>query len=391
MWTLRAVTLFSVFWLSIVFTGCLEEAISGTESGSTAVGAPSGGAGSPPPTLTPSRNICDPFKTNSQQQRDRGLVGSLVYLTDDQPRYSNVQDYIDHAVIAPVTLYLDRLYTPPRPFNLGFKTATGESVKTIHGDTLYKYFGIQVKSQLRLADTEAPGYYQLALHAGAGGKIILQDENGVEKVIVNTATAHASKFACATVPVYLDHDSKIPLTLQYYQDDGQYLSLMAMWRPWPAGRRVNQDDICQSDVHSMFEFSDSAPAIPKLKFFEKLAAGWKILENENFIFPDQEENPCVPVEAPLAITNFRSGSSTSTTVILEWDTNIPASSQVLITNATSGASQLTTANPTLVLSHRVTISWSTLAHNTLYNFQGISTTPSGQSSTTDARSIRSPR
>jgi hypothetical protein len=384
MWTLRVVTLISVFFISFTLTGCLEEAITGSESGSTMVGAIN-----PDPSFSPSRNVCDPFKTNSQQARDRGLVGSLVYLTEDQPRYDNVQDYLDHAVLAPVTIYLDRLYTPPRPFDLGFKTQSGEEVKTVNGDTLYKYFGIQVKSQLRLADVEAPGYYQLALHASEGARLKLTDENGVEQEIVNTSVAKASKFACSTVPVYLDHDSKIPLTLEYYQADGKHLSLMAVWRPWPGPDAKNSDDICQSDSHSLFEYSDIAPAVAKTKFYEKLAAGWKVLENENFVFPEQEENPCVPTEAPLAITNFRILSLSRNSAVLEWNTNIPATSQVKYEVAGSGVQQVSAASQALVLYHQVTLSG--LSANTLYNFQGISTTPSGQSSISDVRSIRTPR
>ena len=107
MGTLRVVLLLNILWMSIALTGCLGE-LTGSESGSTVVGAPN-----PSGTFDASRTVCDPFKTNSQQARDRGLVGNLVYLTNDQPRYSNVEDYVNHAVVAPVTIYLDRLYTPP--------------------------------------------------------------------------------------------------------------------------------------------------------------------------------------------------------------------------------------------------------------------------------------
>ncbi|MEQ1721627.1 MAG: hypothetical protein ABL930_00535 [Pseudobdellovibrio sp.] len=81
-----------------IISGCLLDGTeTGTESGSTVVSDPN-----PPENPTdPVRNICDPFQTNSPQARDRGLVGNLLYLTDDQPRYNNITDIINNA--APIS------------------------------------------------------------------------------------------------------------------------------------------------------------------------------------------------------------------------------------------------------------------------------------------------
>lgn len=386
MWTLRGVIILSVLWASFSLTGCLEELANGSESGTKMVSAPGTGE------LDPSRNVCDPFKTNSSQARDRGLVGNLVYLTNDQPRYDNVQDYIDHAVIAPVTLYLDRLYTPPRPFDLGFSTQSGELVTSINGDTVYQYFGIQLKSQLQLGEMEEPGYYQLALLADVGGKLKLTDANGVEQEIVNAEGTHSTKFACASQPVYLDHNSKIPMTVEYYQGDSRHISLMAMWRPWPDGvknKNPVKDVFCERNVHSLYEFSDTAPALPKASFYEMLARGWKVIENENYSFPEQENNPCVPSEPPLAITNFRLGAVARDRVTLEWTTNIPATGQGTAKNVNTQAVITSPVDSTLVVTHSLTITG--LSPNTLYSFQALSGTPSGQSAISDERAVRTPR
>lgn len=73
------------FFAAFAVTGCLTEPGTGTESGSTVVSEPDS---TPPqsPSADPERTVCDPFKTNSPQARDRGLIGNLFYLSDDQPR-----------------------------------------------------------------------------------------------------------------------------------------------------------------------------------------------------------------------------------------------------------------------------------------------------------------
>lgn len=434
MWTLRVAILINVFWISFTLTGCLETLATGTESGSTAVSAPN-----PNPSLDPARTICDPFKTNSQQARDRGLVGNLVYLTNDQPRYTHVQDYLDHAVIAPVTLYLDRLFTPPRPFDLGFRMQNGELVTSINGDTVYQYFGLQVKSQLQLASNEAPGYYQLALLADTGGRIRITDANGLVHEIVTSKHAgddddenrveqlgghedddkdevdknkndpndkndlgnsndnhqdendhddNSVKFACASEAIYMDRNSKLPVTVDYFQANGSHISLMAMWRPLPAANAKMKDKFCKRDIHSFFKFSKTAPATPKIKFYEMLAAGWKVLENENFLFPAQDNNPCVPTEPPLAITGFSISGVARDRVTLTWTTNIAATSQGKSTNVVTKLSALTASDPSLVENHSLVLTG--LLPNTLYSIQAIST-KGAQTATSDERVFRTPR
>lgn len=381
---LRVVLLLNIILISFALTGCIDE-LTGSESGSTVVGAPN-----PSGTFDASRTVCDPFKTNSQQARDRGLVGNLVYLTNDQPRYSNVEDYANHAVVAPVTIYLDRLYTPPRPFDLGFYTQSGELVKSINNDTIYQYFGIQVKSQLQLAINEEPGYYQMALLADVGAKIKITDDSGVEQTIINTEGMHSLKFACAAEPVYLDRNSKLPMTLQYYQESSDHISLVAMWRPWPTdGKDPTKDVFCQRSVHSLYEYSDSAPALPKDAYYEMLAKGWKVLENENYNFPEQTDNPCVSAEEPLAITGFSISGVARDRVTLSWVTNIPATSQGNSKNIATGVSTLTALDTTMVTSHSLTITG--LSPNTLYSVQALSSSGGGQNAISDERAFRTPR
>lgn len=433
---LHILVLVILFGLNL--TGCLDQPSSGTESGTNLFTQPSQS-----PSFDPLRTICDPFKTNSQQARDRGLIGNLVYLTNDQPRYTKVEDYLSFGVLAPATIYLDRLYTPPRPFDLGFQTQNGDTVKTINGDTLYQYFGIQMKSQLQLAANEPAGYYQLALIADTGGKLKTTDADGVEKVLIdsfNKKSEHEekeeskdshddgkmsehddddeneAKVICATEPVYLDQNTKLPLTVEYFQGNSRHISLMAMWRPWPvasnkhshsesehsAGEKHDEDsdkndhdddseeeNFCGKSVKKLFKYSSTLPATPKTKFYEMLASKWKVLENENYYFPSQDLNPCVPVEQPLAITSFSISALTRNSITLTWTTNIPATSQGESINTLSGVTAQTSIDSALSTNHTLTITG--LAPFTLYGVRAISGTPGGQSSISDIRAFRTPR
>lgn len=448
----------SLVFFALLVSGCTNGPGTVTESGSTSYTEPNYS-----PKFDPTRTVCDPFRTNSQHARDRGLVGNLVYLTNDQPRYTTINEYIANGVLATSTLYLDRIYTPPRPFDLGISTQSGELIKTINGDTLYKNFGIQVKSQLQLAANESPGYYRLAIIAGTGGRIKLTDSNGIEKTIVDTEKKNheseeseneissyekhddkkskennkktkeddkkveendehhdvsnndkddedddededSPKVVCADEPVYLDQNTKIPVTVEYYQGESKHISLIAMWRPWTAsdvkshseGEHDDDDDedserndFCHRSVKSLFTYSDTAPATPKAKYYEMLASNWKVLENENYQFPDQELNPCVPVEEPLSITEFSISNISRDRVTLTWKTNIAASSQGEAKNVSSGLVISSPIDQTLVQIHTLTITG--LSSNTLYAVKALSKTASGQTSVSDERAFRTPR
>lgn len=391
MGTLR-VFLVKLVLLATLFavSGCLIESDTGTESGSTVVTEPTPGATLP--LADPNRTICDPFKTNSPQARDRGLVGNLLYLTPEQPRYTNITDYMNNAAIADVTLYLDRIFTPTRPFDRGFYTQSGNLVQTLDGNTLYEYFAVRVESQIQLAANENPGMYQLALLADDGAVLKIPDGNGGQKIIVNDDGTHPTKFACATEPVYLDHNTKIPAILEYYQGPRFHIALVAMWRPWPDGitdtNPVN-DAFCGRSGNALFFDSTKDPVVPKTPFYELLARNWKVLENENYYFPEQTVNPCMPTEEALAISSFSISGVLRNQVTLTWVTNIESTSQGESKNVATGAIAQTAVDPTLVQNHSLTITG--LAPNTLYSVKALSTSAGGQSAFSDERAFRTPR
>lgn len=382
--------LFLLIGTALSLSSCLDTGGSGSESGSTVVTNPN--PAPPNPTVDPTRTICDPFKTNSPQARDRGLVGNLFYLNDDQPRYNNIADYMNNAIVADATIYMDRLFVPTRPFDRGFYLQSGDLVTTPNGNTLYEYFGVRMESQMQLAPTEAPGNYQLAVLADDGALLKIPDGLGGEKIIVNNDGTHATKMMCATEPIYLDHNTKIPMTLEYYQGPRFHISLVTMWRPWPDGSDPDipeNDPLCGAQGNSTFFDSTQDPVAAQPAFYELLSRNWRVLQNENYYFPDQADNPCAPAEAPLSISNFFIANVAQTSVTLTWTTNIPTTSQIQFKNIATSVTTTTTLSSTLTVNHSVTVTG--LTANTLYAFKGLSTTPGGQNAVSDELAVRTRR
>lgn len=366
-------------------TSCLMDQVSGTESGTTAVGSPTDDISKM------ERTICDPFHTDSQQNRERGLFGSLYYLTPDQPRYSSVDDYINHGHAANAEIYLDRLFVPTRPSDRPFYTQAGTPITNNDGSTIYKDFAVRLQAQVQLAANENPGYYQLAVISNDGAVLKVSDGEGGFKTIVNNDGEHPAAFACATEPVYLDRNTKLPITLDYFQGDGGHISLVTVWRPWPSDPNAvsGHDSYCGRQGNGLFfKFSEN-PVTPHKAFYEMLAQNWKVLENENYYFPEQTSNPCAPKEETLAITGYSISGVGRDRVTLTWTTNIPSTSQGWGKNVSSGVSFTTSVEPTLVQNHSLTITG--LAPNTLYSVKAISTSPNGQSVSSDERAFRTPR
>lgn len=373
--------------LALSISGCLTEG-SGTEGDTDVVGDPSDV--SAPPLTPPERTVCDPFSAGTSA-RDRGLVGNLVYLTDDQPRYTSARDYIFNGTPVQSTLYFDKLMIPTRAFDLGFYTQDGTIVLNHNDQPLYEYFGLRLESQLQLADGEAPGWYQLSVLSDDGSVVSLKENDGVLTPIINNDGTHPTRMGCASRAIHVDAGQKIPVVVEYYQGPRYHISMVMMWRPLPDGADPNaavSDIECGKQGNSRYFNSTVVPSAPSATYYEMLTRGWKPLENQNYFFPEQASNPC-GVADPLIISNFTIDSTTRTSVTVSWTTSQPATSKATVKNVTSGAVIESPEDTVLKTNHTVTVPG--LTANTLYAVKGISSIPGQQTVISDERAFRTPR
>lgn len=376
---LAAVVVFSL-------SGCLSSG-SGSEGDTTVVGEPGDVL---PPYTPPEQTVCDPFNAGASA-RDRGLIGYLLYLTDDQPRYSSARDLLANGNPVQSILYFDKLHVPTRAFDLGFYTQEGVLVTNHNDEAIYEYFGIRLESQLALGESEEAGWYQLALLSDDGAIMSEKMEDGTLVDLVDNDGTHPTRLGCATQAIYMDHNTKRNIVVEYHQGPRYHIAMTAMWRKLPDGEDPNNpvmDSQCGRQGNSMYFDSTQVPSEPQPTFYELLARGWKVLNNENYYFPVQASNPCAE-EDPLLITNFIISGMTRTSVTVSWTTSLAASSQAEVKNISTGDIITTVEDTTLKTNHSVTISG--LSPSTLYSVKGISISASGQRVESDESAFRSPR
>ena len=372
----------------VLLSGCLNEG-SGSEDATQVVADPETVAPTPPLT-TPERTVCDPFNLGSTAQ-DRGLVGNLLYLTDDQPRYSSINDYLDNAVPIPSTLYFDRVFVPTRAFDLGFYTQDGQIILNQNDEPIYEYFALRLESQLMLADNEQPGWYQLAVLSDDGAILSEKNADGSLTTLVDNDGFTPTRMGCAVKSIYMDRDTKKDIMLAYFQGPRFHIALTVMGRPLPVGADPNapvSDIECGRRGNSRYFDSTKIPSEPTSKYYGLLERQWKPLDNENYYFPVQANNPCA-VADPLLLTNFGINSTTRTDVSVSWTTSIAASSQVEIKNVNTGVIVQSPLDSTLSTAHSIT--YSGLSANTLYSIKALSVSSDGQSAVSSESAFRTPR
>jgi len=103
---------------------------------------------------------------------------------------------------------------------------------------------------------------------------------------------------------------------------------------------------------------------------DMLARGWRPIEASNWGLPYMAPyNPCHQGQIP-SISNFSVVDSGNGSAIVTWQTDIPATSQVLIRDS-NGEETLTTSDNILRTTHQVIVSEG-IQLGVPYSYQGIS-------------------
>ena len=270
-----------------------------TQSGGVNGGTNSGGTGGTTGGTTGSTTggttggvVCDPFDPSQNGNPINGIKGELYYLRNDQPRYTAVQDYIDRGMRARVDIFLKSINVPTRMFDAGFVTDYGFSLKDDNDLLLIEWFGLDLRSKIKLKSTDSEGLYQFAVLSDDGSLFDLMTEGGAMKTIVANDGVHPTRLACATEVVSIDRKSRIPMRFRYYQGPRFHIAAVVLWRKISGEGGIPKEPLCGQLGNELFFDPTVVPSTPKNPYLDLLRRGWKPLEPENYEL-ESGTNPCV--------------------------------------------------------------------------------------------------
>lgn len=353
----------------LVGAGCSQgsnESSLQSESLSTAVGFSKFNVNRNPMNKT----VCDPFTGGESQDPQKGIKASLFYRGKNMPIFSTAQKYVDNGYKSSQVLFFTDMYVPTRMFSEGFSNQTSAVVKDDDGNKLIEYFGLKFETVLRLKADDQEGDYELGSLAD-DGSVVRAKIDGVWKVIINNDGDHPTKMGCSSQLIHMTKESAIPIEVTYYQGPRYHIAHTLMWRHVScAGGEVGKDKECGKSGNTYF-FDPNNGSKALSPFLGLLNRGWRPIDKDNFYLSENptEYNPCQDAVAPT-ITGFKVDEVLSQDIFVSWSTDVPATSQVLVTNVLTGEQQLTESNLALHLDHAVRVIG--LLPNTEYTVQAVS-------------------
>jgi len=316
--------------------------------------------------------VCDPFGGGGNTSPKQGIKAELFYRSAGQPRYYKAQDYVAHTTKSPQDLFFADINVPTRMFNTGFSTQTSGVLKDDSGNTLIEFFGLQMRTSIRLSQDDEEGIYEFALLSDDGSIMRIKNGSNWSEVISNDGD-HPTRLGCSTTEIEMKRDTKLETEILYYQGPRFHISNLLLWRKLDPNNPVaGQDARCGLTGNHTW-FNPDKNSQPTNEWNNLLKRGWKVVHSSNFYLPEEvgegTYNPCTPGTAPV-ITNFRITEMTSDSVFVAWQTDIPATAQALIVEVGTGEARLTATDNILRTAHRLQVSG--LKPATRYTIQAVS-------------------
>lgn len=294
------------------------------------------------------KTICDPFTNLPSDNLDQGIRGTLYTSVPGGVRLNGAENYVLNGVKSAQSLFFSDINVPTRMFSSGFSNQTNDYLKDDNQQKLIEYFGIKFETRVRLAEVDSEGTYEFAVLSDDGA-ILKMNQSGAEVALVQNDGDHPTKMGCSTQVVQMNRETKLPLSLSYYQGPRYHIANVLMWRKVDV---AGKDPLCKASGNSLF-FDPNHSSAPLKAYSDLLARGWKVLTSQQFLLPQSESyNPCVE-GAPPVISGFRVVEIFSSGVILAWQTDVPSSSQVKIVNKATGTVILTDSDNALRKDHLV--------------------------------------
>jgi len=308
--------------------------------------------------------VCDPFNPGDPGPND-GLVADLYYKTADQPVWGSVGDFINLGQKSPKKFFFSNVDVPTRMFSLGFPVETGGMVQNDNGEDLIEYFALSFSSVLKLSASDEEGDYELALLSDDGANFSIRQPDGTYHVAVNNDGTHPTRLGCGE-HITMTHETELLVRLDYYQGPRYHISLIPMWRKVVAGQHA--EPLCGASGNEYF-FDPNHDSAPQQPYNDLLSRGWKPIAAANWNLPAYAIfNPCTPGTTPTI--SAMTVESVEGQVIVQWRTDMMATSQVLAVNVATGEETLTVSDNQLSVPHRVVLT--NLHAGQVYDIKAIS-------------------
>lgn len=328
--------------------------------------------------------VCSPFGDNSEPgDLKMGIKAELFYFNSYQPNYTTVKDFFKYANNSHRQIFFNQIFAPTRYFTRGFTSETGEMFKTNEGLPLVESFGLKFRTTLKLSSDQEEGEYEFALIADDGAILKYKNSNNQWVELVNNDGVHAARMGCSSNTVNMTRDTELEVELDYFQGPRYAIALVPIWRK-ANPNNVNKDPSCGLTGRQEFWDRDNNSK-PTQGWLELESRGWTVISSKNFHLPHEADfNPCAHGEAPT-ISNFFVEVIRPGLVLLQWETDIEATSQVRIVDD-SGLETLTVSDNVLTKLHQVILS-NQPVNKTLY-LQAVSISNSYGKSLSPVASIR---
>ena len=317
------------------------------------------------------KTVCDPFGDDPDPRSNQGLTAQLWWLESGTARQSNVGAMIAKGKKSERSLFFSQLNVPTRMFDQGFANETGSTVKSDDGTTLIEYFALRFNSILKLAPQQKAAMYEFAVLSDDGAILTLRGSDGVYRANVDNDGDHPTRLGCGITPVSMAADTELPMSLDYYQGPRYHISMIVLMREYDPNRAGNvggKDPACGVTGNETW-FDPNNGSKPQKAYTDLLARGWVPLSKDNYGLPNTAMfNPCKDGEPPV-ITNFQILERFNDGFIVTWNTDIPATSQVITTDV-AGNQSITVSDNILRTSHQVRTTGQIA--NTQYKVQGVS-------------------
>ncbi len=315
--------------------------------------------------------VCDPMGGGGGTTAKQGIKAELFSRSQSQARFYKAQDYVDFTTKADQTLFFSEMFVPTRMFDVGFTTQTSGVLKNDVGQTLIEYFGIKMHTSIQLAPTDSEGVYEFALLSDDGSVMKIKNGDSYSEIINNDGD-HPTRMGCSSHRITMTKATKLETEILYYQGPRYHISNILLWRKLSDAEAAGADTACGVSGNDHW-FNPNNNSQPTANFNALFTRGWNVVSQDNFYLPQESTentqfNPCTEGSAPM-ISQLQIDELVSTDVFISWSTDIPATSQIIVTNVATGDSVLTATDN--ILRTRHSIRYSGLLPNTQYQVRVI--------------------